>query len=560
MSRMLAKSIVADLRIALNDLGVDASYWTDSELLSILNDGTLAIALVKPDAISKQVDRPLVDGPRQTLPDDGLRLLDVVHGLENGARTGWVSFVDRTDLDAVDPDWYSRPNNGRPIHYTYDTRDPRVFWLYRDDAPPPPPPCAPGEWSLLEDTGLPSDNLMEPVYVSGSTWLIAGGFDTNLMFRSTDNGLSWSQISMPAGGGLLGLAKGGNTLLALGKGGQILRSTDAGQNWTDVSPVGADDIYDAAAIGDTWLAVGQGEKVYRSTDGGLTWSTPRVVIRDTDANVFNDKQTITADPHDSRFVYAVWDRLVFPHERASVQSSFRALGYRGPTWFARSTDGGATWERARMIYDPGQVNQTIGNQIVVLPNGHLVNVFDLIFNFKNAKGVRGLNVALIRSTDRGATWSKSPIIVDKLGTIGNFDPETGDPVRTGDIIPDVAGLCGLGHAAANLNQDAARRRADPEASDDRCRGAPPALPTSCRCRYGRPAPRRSPGGTGGAGQASANNRLLVHDPPSSGWMAPCQQGRARPADGGASVHPHDAVEARSCAPDRRRTRQAGRVI
>jgi Neuraminidase (sialidase) len=90
-----------------------------------------------------------------------------------------------------------------------------------------------------------------------------------------------------------------------------------------------------------------------------------------------------------------------------------------------------------MIYDPGQVNQTIGNQIVVLPNGTLVNVFDLIYNFKNTNKLRGHNVAVMRSTDKGKTWS-SPTIVSKLGQVQVTDPDTGQLVRTGDIIPDVA--------------------------------------------------------------------------------------------------------------------------
>jgi BNR repeat-like domain len=175
----------------------------------------------------------------------------------------------------------------------------------------------------------------------------------------------------------------------------------------------------------------------KSTDGGLTWSQPVEVIRDLDANVFNDKQTITADPTDSNFVYAVWDRLIFPpSERASVISGFVTAAFRGPIWFARSTDGGNTWEPARQIFDPGQNDQTIGNQIVVQPNGTLVNIFDEIQN-ESRKGLRGLNVAIIRSTDKGVTWSQR-IIVDKLGTIEIRDPETGDPVRTGDIIPDIA--------------------------------------------------------------------------------------------------------------------------
>jgi len=175
----------------------------------------------------------------------------------------------------------------------------------------------------------------------------------------------------------------------------------------------------------------------KSTNGGLTWTQPVEVIRDLDANVFNDKQTITADPHDSRFVYAVWDRLIFPpSERASVISGFVTAAFRGPTWFARTTDGGDTWEPARQIYDPGQNDQTIGNQIVVLPSGALVNVFTEFRN-ENKLKARGATVRVIRSTDRGVAWSR-PISVERLGTIFVTDPETGDDVRTGDIIPDIA--------------------------------------------------------------------------------------------------------------------------
>jgi hypothetical protein len=43
--------------------------------------------------------------------------------------------------------------------------------------------------------------------------------------------------------------------------------------------------------------------------------------------------------------------------------------YFGATWFSRTTDGGQTWEPARPIFDPGGNSQTIGNQIVVLPDG-----------------------------------------------------------------------------------------------------------------------------------------------------------------------------------------------
>jgi hypothetical protein len=178
----------------------------------------------------------------------------------------------------------------------------------------------------------------------------------------------------------------------------------------------------------------------KSTDGGLTWTDPVEVIQDLDGNVFNDKQSITADPNLARNVYAVWDRLVFPtSERANVIAGFVTSSIRGPIWFNRSTKGGTSWEQPRQIYDPGQNDQTISSQIVVLPaslNGTLVNLF-AEFRSQQDDKLRGWNVRVIRSSNQGQTWS-GPIQVDRLQTIGITDPESGDLVRTGDIVPDVA--------------------------------------------------------------------------------------------------------------------------
>ncbi|SRR6266542_1846086 len=182
-----------------------------------------------------------------------------------------------------------------------------------------------------------------------------------------------------------------------------------------------------------------------SGNGGVSWSPLREIRRDTDANVFNDKQSITADPGDPSLVYAVWDRLVFPpSERANVIAGFRSFAYRGPAWFARSLNGGDSWEAAKEIFDPGQNSQTIGNQIVVLPSGDLVDAFALGTQRRPPVPRPGqpptfdfFSAALITSSDKGATWSKATVI-DRMRTIGVTDPETGHAVRTGDIIPDVA--------------------------------------------------------------------------------------------------------------------------
>src|SRR4051794_4697805 len=145
---------------------------------------------------------------------------------------------------------------------------------------------------------------------------------------------------------------------------------------------------------------------------------------------------MTADPHNASNVYAAWDRLVFPNVRAGGVSYITAAAFRGPAYFTRTTDGGATWEAARPIFDPGQNDQTIGNQIAVTGTGDLVNVMT-VFRNDNGAGRKGGTVSVLRSTDQGASWS-GEIVVDRLGTVGVTDPRDGAEVRTGDIIPSIA--------------------------------------------------------------------------------------------------------------------------
>jgi hypothetical protein len=193
----------------------------------------------------------------------------------------------------------------------------------------------------------------------------------------------------------------------------------------------------------------------RSLDGGRTWEDPITLKRDDElGTALNDKNTLTADPTDpdSELAYAVWDRLVGPPGEPPTPVAFEnAIVGRGPTWFARTTDGGDSWEPARIIFEAGTNNQTIGNQIVVTGSGDLVNAFDLIRGFANPGGTRGFNIAVIRSEDKGDTWDKNATIVDRHFSFQGvvIDPDNPDPntrrVRTGDILPEVA---------ADLNSEA----------------------------------------------------------------------------------------------------------
>src|SRR5882724_1666730 len=131
-----------------------------------------------------------------------------------------------------------------------------------------------------------------------------------------------------------------------------------------MSPDGSAYVISISFTGNTLQAGSKGAVlVSRSADGGVTWSNPTALIVDS-ASAFNDKESITADPNDSHFVYAVWDRLTNTNHGAAM--------------FARTIDGGTSWEATQAIYDPGVGNQTIGNEIVGLSDGTLIDLFEEI--------------------------------------------------------------------------------------------------------------------------------------------------------------------------------------
>jgi len=143
---------------------------------------------------------------------------------------------------------------------------------------------------------------------------------------------AWHQVAIPGTSACVG--------------GLELRASDP---WVTISPNGV--AYYMTLASST--SIDSAMLVNRSTDGGLTWSAPTTLIRETGAFIFNDKNSITADPFDSNFVYAVWDRSRFPsddreiHSIAGFPRSVRSDGF-----FTRTTNGGRTWETPRAIFRP----------------------------------------------------------------------------------------------------------------------------------------------------------------------------------------------------------------
>ena len=236
-----------------------------------------------------------------------------------------------------------------------------------------------------------------------------GGSHGVLLGSSSDGGHTWAIAQVP-----FSRCTGGNSV----NGGDYTRASNP---WVSFSPSGTAYALALVFTGNVFAAGSSSAmRVAQSADGGVTWSAPRTLIAD-GPQAFNDKGAITADPTDAHFVYAVWDRLT---------SNIHA-----PTMFARSTDSGATWETARVIYDPGDGNQTIGNIIVVLPKGALVNVFTEIDDLDLVTQHSSLRA--VQSSDHGVTWG-APVQIAQLLSIGVRDPDTGAAVRDASILPSVA--------------------------------------------------------------------------------------------------------------------------
>ncbi len=246
-------------------------------------------------------------------------------------------------------------------------------------------------------------------------------------------------------------------------------SHDGGLTWTETFPhfsicaggtAANGGAYDRAS--DAWVSFGPDGTAYqvslsfdandntnavlasRSTDGGDTWSEPWTIIRDSGnrdvAYAFNDKESVTADPTAAGYAYAAWDRFVSPSgtSRESIEGLLHSRAFREPIWFSRTTDAGQSWEPARKIYDRSEFTGTIGSQIVVAKNGDLLDFFDEFFIHKNSHGTRGEWMSVIRSTDKGLTWSKTSTRIAPSRERIAFDPDTGRNIRAEGGLPEAA--------------------------------------------------------------------------------------------------------------------------
>jgi photosystem II stability/assembly factor-like uncharacterized protein len=240
--------------------------------------------------------------------------------------------------------------------------------------------------------------------------IIYAAFATGGIFKSTDAGGSWFPIFDSLNVltiGDIGIDPGNPSILYAGTGeangghnnfpgGGVFKSTDAGLTWnflglTNTTSIGRiivhpaqPDIVFLAAVG-SYFSPNPERGVYKSTDGGNSWSQSLFISDSTGAI------DIVMDPNNPSFMFAaMWERVRRPN-------SSHLYGPSGGVY--RTTNGGDSWELLGPSTGlPNSSFQNIG-RIGLAMSPTNTNISFALYN-------DGSNIiGLYKTTDFGDTWT-----------------------------------------------------------------------------------------------------------------------------------------------------------
>ncbi|MEN6402335.1 MAG: DUF6682 family protein, partial [Armatimonadia bacterium] len=121
---LTAQNIIDRASMIIQDL--TNVRWPLTELTNWLNDSRRELAVVRPDIYSTIATKTLDAGAKQSLPDDGLRLMDVPRNTSGAA----ITVTQRGFLDQQNPGWHQMTGSNTIKHFMVDERAPGTFWVY----------------------------------------------------------------------------------------------------------------------------------------------------------------------------------------------------------------------------------------------------------------------------------------------------------------------------------------------------------------------------------------------------------------------------------------------
>ena len=269
--------------------------------------------------------------------------------------------------------------------------------------------------------------------------ILSSNYNSKSINYSLDNGLHWSRISAPVASAKFAVNSNG-TVLAGDDYTGLYRSTDNGNSWSEaVQGIAATPVYELVSVGSTLLAYHY--KACRSTDYGTTWSA--VDLPTQFFTLFFHYATSRGDTvfAGSRGVYrsvdagATWGRLVSADGLGTVSSV--AANSNGDVYFGtregkvyKSTNAGGSWTLTnKSIYvSPVHFLSTNDNGIVLMSDdwtglalstdhGATWNLVRNLSEPNTAIAVAADNTLFVgnndgvvyRSSDLGTTWQRKPL-------------------------------------------------------------------------------------------------------------------------------------------------------
>ena len=115
------------------DADGDGARITGADWIRFLNRALIALINVRPDSYAIRLAHLLTAGVYQTVPDDCVKLMDVLRNLGAGGITDGppITKANKEDIEAIAPTWYSAAGvSGNITAYCYDERQPQQFLVY----------------------------------------------------------------------------------------------------------------------------------------------------------------------------------------------------------------------------------------------------------------------------------------------------------------------------------------------------------------------------------------------------------------------------------------------
>lgn len=122
----LLSSVVID-RVRKTLVDPNAVGWSDDELYDYLTAAESAVCNAKPDAYTKVEGLPMVAGPIQAIPSDGISLLALYYNVADGSIVTQVGLELQNQSNRT---WPAAAPQAEVEEYMTDVRMPRRFLVY----------------------------------------------------------------------------------------------------------------------------------------------------------------------------------------------------------------------------------------------------------------------------------------------------------------------------------------------------------------------------------------------------------------------------------------------